>query len=65
MMYPGTPDTIADISSTVICHTDLTTCCRAQAGSDQGDWFFPSGDPLPGAGENNRNQVPIAQRKQD
>ena len=62
MMYPGTPDATADISSTVICHTDLTTCCRYYVG-DQGDWFFPNGDPLPGADIHNRNQVPIARRR--
>ena len=65
MMYPGNDDTTADISSTVICHTDLATCCRAQAGPDQGDWFFPNGDPLPGAGLNNVNQVPIAEKRRD
>ena len=66
MMYPGDDDTTADISSTVICHTDLTTCCRG-GGSNQGNWYFPDGvNPLPGAGFNNENQEhPIAQRKQD
>ena len=64
MMYPGNDDT-ADYSSTVICHTDLTTCCRSQAGPDQGDWYFPDEDKLPGAGVNNANSVPIAQRKRD
>ena len=66
MMYPGDDDTTADISSTVICHTDLTTCCRG-GGSNQGNWYFPDGvNPLPGAGFNNNIQEhPIAQRKQD
>ena len=65
MMYPGDDDTTADISSTVICHTDLTTCCRAQVGSDLGNWSFPNGDPLPGAGLNNGNRVPMAERRRD
>ena len=63
MMHPGN-DAVNDTSSTVICHTDLTTCCRGD-GSNQANWYFPDGDPLPGAGENNFNQVPIAQRKRD
>ena len=65
MMYPGNDDTTADISSIVICHTDLATCCRSQAGPDQGDWYFPSGVKLRGAGKNNVNSHPIAQRKRD
>ena len=60
MMYPGN-DAVNDTSSTVICHTDLTTCCNT--GVDQGDWYFPSGDKLKGADVNNANSVPIAQRK--
>ena len=63
MMYPGTPDYYADISSTIICHTDLTTCCNAASGPDQGGWYFPDGDTLPGASSHNANSVPIAQRK--
>ena len=67
MMYPGNDDTTADISSTVICHTDLDTCCRADYdGDDEGDWYFPDGDSLPGAGSNNENQQhPIAKRKRN
>ena len=53
MMYPGNDDTTADISSTVICHTDLTTCCRKEAGPDRGNWFFPNGSQVPGANVNN------------
>ena len=65
MMYPGDDDTTADISSTVICHTDLTTCCRSEAGHDRGNWFFPNGNSLPGATTNNDEQVPIAERRRD
>ena len=63
MMYPGNDD--VNDSSTVICHTDLTTCCRGDDGGDQGNWFFPNGDPLPGAGVNSVNYHPIAQRRRD
>ena len=62
MMYPGNDD-VNDTSSTVICHTDLTTCCRGVNGGDQGDWYFPDGNTLPGAGTDNVNSHPIAQRK--
>ena len=65
MMYPGNNDTTADISSTVICHTDLTTCCNAASGPDQGDWYFPDGTGLPGAGSNNVRSHPIAQRQRN
>ena len=63
MMYPGNDDTTADISSTVICHTDLATCCRTRAGSDLGNWFFPDGSQVPGANVNNANQNHIAERR--
>ena len=62
MMYPGNDDTTADISSTVICHTDLTTCCRNK---DQGNWFFPNGSQVRGSDVNNVNQNHIAKRRQD
>ena len=65
MMYPGNDDDTADISSTVICHTDLATCCRGEDGGDQGDWYFPDGDSLPGAGSDNANSHPITQRKRN
>ena len=64
MMYPGNDD-VNDTSTTVICHTDLTTCCRGYDGGDQGDWYFPDGTVLPGAGLNNRNLHPITQRKRN
>ena len=64
MMYPGN-DVVNDTSSTVICHTDLTSCCRGDDGDDQGDWYFPDGAGLPGAGSNNVNSHPIAVRKRN
>ena len=62
MVYPGNDDTTADISSTVICHTDLTTCCNTASGPDRGDWYFPDGTRLPGAGFNNVITHPITVR---
>ena len=32
-----------DDSDSVVCHTDLTTCCSSGQG---GDWYFPNGDTL-------------------
>ena len=63
MMHPGNDDA-NDTSSTVICHTDLTTCCRGD-GSNLADWYFPDGVKLPGAGSDNVNPGPITQRKRD
>ena len=31
----------------VMCHTDLSTCCRGGDDPDRGDWYFPNGDRLP------------------
>ena len=31
----------------IVCHTDLSTCCRGGDGPDRGDWYFPDGDRLP------------------
>ena len=33
-------------SDSVHCHTDLDTCCNADAGPDRGDWFSPNGTRL-------------------
>ena len=67
MMYPGNTDYYADISSTVTCYTDLDTCCNPSIPyePDRGDWYFPGGGSLPGAGSHNMNSHPIAQRKRN
>ena len=39
--------TATDGSDSVQCHTDLSTCCNADAGGDRGDWYFPNGTQLP------------------
>ena len=40
-------------SASVLCHTDLETCCSTTEGWHRGEWFFPSGDrlPFPGGGD--------------
>ena len=39
-----------DNSHSVVCHTDLDTCCTGGQGFHRGDWYFPNGDRLPFAG---------------
>ena len=34
-------------SDSVVCHTDLSTCCT---GPHRGDWYFPNGTRLPFSG---------------
>ena len=31
----------------IVCHTDLVTCCSGVEGPHRGDWYFPNGDRLP------------------
>ena len=35
-----------DSSDSVVCHTDLSTCCTGSQGSHRGDWYFPDGSAL-------------------
>ena len=44
-----------DNSDSVVCHTNLITCCSGSQGFHRGDWSFPSGDRLPFTG----SSVPI------
>ena len=41
---------ITDSGNTVRCHTDLETCCAGVQGIHRGDWHFPNGSVLVGAG---------------
>ena len=34
-------------SDSVVCHTDLGTCCSSSQGFHRGDWWFPNGSMLP------------------
>ena len=45
----------ADDSNSVVCHTDLATCCSGSQGVHRGEWYFPGGDRLPFTG----SSVPI------
>ena len=42
--------TTVDEDHTVECHTDLFTCCTSSHGIHRGDWYFPNGNALAGAG---------------
>ena len=35
-----------DNSDSVVCHTDLGTCCSGSQGIHRGDWSFPNGTVL-------------------
>ena len=41
----------SDDSNSVICHTDLSTCCSGSQGPHRGDWYFPNGTRLPFSGD--------------
>ena len=45
----------SDDSDSVVCHTDLSTCCSGGQGVHRGNWYFPNGTRLPFLGSN----VPI------
>ena len=45
-----------DNSDSVVCHTDLATCCSGGQGVHRGNWSFPDETLLPFIG----NSVPIA-----
>ena len=51
----STVGSASDNSDSVVCHTDLSTCCSAGQGAHRGDWSFPDGTVLPFAG----SSVPI------
>ena len=44
-----------DNSDSVVCHSDLSTCCSGGQGPHRGDWYFPNGTRLPFSGDH----VPI------
>ena len=37
----STVGSASDDSDSVVCHTDLSTCCSGPQGSHRGDWYFP------------------------
>ena len=46
----STVGSAGDNSDSVVCHTDLATCCSSPQGSHRGNWSFPDGDRLPSIG---------------
>ena len=43
----STVGSAGDNSDSVVCYTDLPTCCSAGQGFHRGDWSFPNGTRLP------------------
>ena len=56
-MNLSTVGSASDNSDSVVCHTDLSTCCSGSEGGHRGDWYFPNGTVLPFAGDS----VPIGE----
>ena len=54
-MNLSTVGSAGDNSDSVVCHTDLSTCCTGSQGVHRGNWSFPGGTVLPFAG----SSVPI------
>ena len=48
-------------SDSVVCHTDVNTCCTSTDGAHRGDWYFPNGTRLPFSGFGNIYEVRLAQ----
>ena len=51
----STVGSVDDNSDSVVCHSDLSTCCSGGQGPHRGNWSFPDGTRLPFAG----SSVPI------
>ena len=39
----STVGSAGDNSDSVVCHTDLVTCCSSSQGYNRGSWYFPNG----------------------
>ena len=52
----STVGSAGDNRDSVVCHSDLGTCCSGSQGFQRGDWYFPDGTRLPFSG----NSVPIS-----
>ena len=48
-----------DNSDSVVCHTDLSSCCSGSQGIHRGDWYLPDGTVLPFSG----GSVPISEAR--
>ena len=51
----STVGSAGDNSDSVVCHSDLDTCCSGSQGPHRGNWSFPDGTRLPFAS----SSVPI------
>ena len=51
-----------DGSDAIQCHTNLSTCCSEDEGTDRGGWHFPSGLPVGMNGTGSLYMYPRAQR---
>ena len=49
----STVGSAGDNSDSVVCHSDLGTCCGGGQGFHRGNWYFPDGTVLPFIGNNN------------
>ena len=47
----STVGSMMDNSDSVVCHTDLETCCSGSQGRHRGNWSFPDGTRLPYLGD--------------
>ena len=47
----STVGSAGDNSDSVVCHTDLSTCCSGGQGVHRGDWYFPNGTRLQFSGD--------------
>ena len=47
----STVGSAGDNSDSVVCHTDLESCCSGGQGIHCGSWSFPDGTPLPSIGD--------------
>ena len=57
-----------DNSNSVVCHTDLSTCCSGGQGSHRGEWSFPNGTVLPFSGTiylGRTDQIAVIRRTTD
>ena len=58
----STVGSIMDNSNSVVCHTNLSTCCSGAQGPHRGNWYFPHGTTrLPFSG----GSVPIGLARGD
>ena len=46
----STVGSAGDNNDSVVCRTDLSTCCSGGQGIQRGDWYFPDGTRLPFTG---------------